>query len=64
MSNFKKDLGEILKKLFTVKSIVTFALIGVTCYCAITNNISLSGEFFAGIVGSVITYYFTKQENK
>ena len=58
----KEDIMEIIKKIINVKSIVTFALIAVVCYSVIVNKVVLSGEFFASIVGAIITYYFTRQE--
>jgi len=60
--NIKNDIMDIIKKIINVKSIVTFALTAVVCYSVIVNNIALSGEFFASIVGAVITYYFTRQD--
>lgn len=56
-------MKETLKNLLTVKSITTFALIGATVYLAIKGNIQLAPEFFASIVASVITYYFTKKSD-
>ncbi len=52
-----------IKKLLSVKSIVTFGLIGVTCYLAVVEKVELSSEFFAGVVMSVVTYYFTRKES-
>ncbi len=52
-----------LIKLIDVKTIVTFALIGTVCYLAISSRIRISEEFFAAIVTSVITYFFTKRAN-
>lgn len=51
-----------LTKLVEVKSVVTFALIGVTCYLAVVSKIALSAEFFASVVTAVITYYFTRKD--
>lgn len=52
-----------LMKILTVKSLVTFALIGVTCVLAIMSELKLSSEFFASIVTAVITYYFTRKDS-
>ena len=52
-----------LMKILTVKSLVTFALIGVTCVLAIMSKLQLSSEFFASIVTAVITYYFTRKDS-
>lgn len=57
-------MKEIAKKLLTVKSIVTFVLIGVTAYLAIASKVQIAPEFFASTVTAVITYYFTRKENK
>lgn len=56
-------MKEIVTKLLTVKSIVTFVLIGVTAYLAIVSKVEISPEFFASVVTAVITYYFTRKEN-
>ena len=56
-------MKEILKKLLTVKSIVTFIVISVTAYLAIAQRVGLSPEFFASVVTAVVTYYFTRREN-
>ncbi|MBR5286441.1 MAG: hypothetical protein IKU30_06025 [Clostridia bacterium] len=54
---------KIVEKLLTVKSIVTFILIGVTAYLAIVSRVEISPEFFASVVTAVITYYFTRKES-
>ena len=54
-------MKEKLAKLIDVKTIVTFALIAVVCYLAITSKLQLSAEFFASIVTAVITYFFTRK---
>ena len=54
---------EIIKRLVSVKSIVTFALIGVVSFLAIVERVEIDKQFFAGIVSSVVTYYFTRKEN-
>lgn len=55
-------MKDVWKKLLTVKSIVTFALIGVTSYLAVVQRVELAPEFFASVVSAVITYYFTRKE--
>lgn len=57
-------MKEKFSKLIELKSIVTMALIGCTCYLAIKSNFTIAPEFFASIVTAVITYYFTRKENK
>ena len=56
------NMGDHIKKLLTVKSLVTFALLGATVYLATAQRIQISPEFFASIVASVVTYYFTKKD--
>ena len=55
-------MKETWKKLLTVKSIVTFALIGATVYLAVTQSVQLAPEFFASVVTAVVTYYFTRKD--
>ena len=55
-------MKEIIKKLCTVKSIVTFGLIGATVYLAVRQNVQLAPEFFASVVTAVVTYYFTRKD--
>jgi hypothetical protein len=57
-------MKEKIAKLIELKSIVTMALIGCTCYLAIKSGFTIAPEFFASIVTAVITYYFTRKENK
>ena len=57
-------MKEKFSKLIELKSIVTMALIGCTCFLAIKSNFTIAPEFFASIVTAVITYYFTRKENK
>ena len=57
-------MKEKFSKLIELKSIVTMALIGCTCYLACKSNFTIAPEFFASIVTAVITYYFTRKENK
>lgn len=57
-------MKEKLAKLIELKSIVTMALIGCTCYLAIKSGFTIAPEFFASVVTAVITYYFTRKDNK
>ena len=54
-------MRERIAKLVDVKTFVTFALIGTTCYLAVRNNVQLSAEFVASIVTAVVTYFFTRK---
>lgn len=54
----KKALINLLK----VKSIMTLAVIIVFVVLAFTN--SISDELIASVITAVITYYFTKENNK
>lgn len=56
-------MREKFTKLLEVKTLVTFALIGTLCFLAITSSVRVSEEFFAAIVTSVITYFFTRRQN-
>lgn len=56
-------LRQKLAKLVELKSIVTMALIGCTCYLAIKSGFTIAPEFFASIVTAVITYYFTRKND-
>jgi hypothetical protein len=51
-----------LANLFKVKSIITLAIIGGVTYGFIVGTVP--SEAYCGFAGSVITYYFTKQEVK
>ena len=55
-------MGEIAKKLLTVKSIVTIALTIIFCMLALTDRIS--GEQFLMIFTTVIAFYFGTQSEK
>lgn len=58
--------GEILLKnianLFKVKTILSLAVIITTCILTFKGVVSV--EAFMAIAGSIITYYFTKKEDK
>ena len=53
-----KNLANLLK----VKTILSLAVIFTTCVLTFKNIISV--EAFMAIASSIITYYFTKKENK
>lgn len=55
-------MKERLSQLLDIKSLVTVALLAVVCIQAIRQDISLSSEFFASTIGSMITYYFTTKD--
>jgi hypothetical protein len=61
-----KEAGIVLLKnianLFKVKTILSLAVIFTTCILTFKNIISV--EAFMAIASSIITYYFTKKENK
>lgn len=56
-------MKDTIKSLLTVKSLVTFILIGATAYLAVKSQIQISPELFASIVTAVITYYFTRKND-
>lgn len=49
-------------ELLKVKSIITIVMIFTACYLALTDKVDIA--VFVGMVTSVITYYFTKKEDK
>ena len=49
-------------ELLKVKSIITIVMILTACYLALTGKVDIA--VFVGMVTSVITYYFTKKEDK
>lgn len=51
-----------IEKLLEVKSIITLAIIFTLCYMVITNCIEPAT--FTTIAGSVVTYYFTRKDDK
>lgn len=61
-----KEAGTTLLKnianLFKVKTILSLAVIFTTCILTFKNIISV--EAFMAIASAIITYYFTKNENK
>nr|WP_297279112.1 hypothetical protein [uncultured Butyricicoccus sp.] len=56
-------MKEKLMKLLDVKSLVTFALIGVVCVQAIRQNVQMPPEFVASTVTAIVTYYFTRKDD-
>ena len=57
-NNMLKNLANLIK----VKTIVTFAVVGVWCYHAITGNIDT--DYINNIVLMVIAFYFGTQVDK
>ena len=61
-----KEAGATLLKnianLFKVKTILSLAVIFTTCVLTFKNIISI--EAFMAIASAIITYYFTKKEDK
>ena len=55
-------MKEKLAKLLDVKSILTFALIGLVFLQTIRQNVSLPPEFVASIVTAIVTYYFPRKD--
>lgn len=55
-------MKDVLTKLLTVKSLVTFGLLGATVYLTIKQSTQISPEFFASVVSAVVTYYFTRKD--
>lgn len=51
-----------LANLFKVKTILSLAVIFTTCVLTFKNIISV--EAFMAIASAIITYYFTKKEDK
>ena len=56
-------MRERLAKLIDVKSLVTFGLVSVVCVLAIRQNVTMSSEFVASIVSSIVTYYFKRKDS-
>ena len=49
-------------KLVDLKSIISLALVGVTCFGFVVDKIS--PETFMGLTMAVVTYYFTRKDNQ
>jgi len=58
----KVKITERLAKLIDVKSLTTFALIGV--FCALSLRGRVTADQFMVIATAVITFYFAKRENR
>jgi len=54
----RKMITLVFVNLFKVKSLITLAVIGVTCYLAAIRYIPV--EVFTAFASAIITYYFTK----
>ena len=57
-----KKIGINIATLFKVKTILSLCVIITTCILTFKNIISV--EAFMAIASAIITYYFTKTENK
>ena len=53
-----------LAKLVEVKSLTTFALVGVLCYLAVKQNTPIPTELYTAVVSAVITYFFTRKNSQ
>lgn len=53
-------MKERLAKLLELKSLLSIAFCGTTCYLSIIGKIEM--ETFMAITMSIITYYFTRKE--
>lgn len=57
-----KLIGKNLANLLKVKTILSLAVIFTTCVLTFKNTISV--EAFMAIASAIVTYYFTKKEDK
>ena len=64
MTEKQGAIKEKLAKLVEVKSIVTFALVGVLCYLAVKQDTPIPTELYTAVVTAVITYFFTRKTDK
>lgn len=55
-------MKQVFINLFKVKSLMTIAVMLVFVILALRGN--MSDELIASVITAVITYYFTKKENK
>lgn len=53
-------MKEKFAKLVDVKSITTLAVVATLCGLAVRQNIVIPSEVFAGVISSIVTYFFTK----
>lgn len=58
MDTFIKNLANLIK----VKTVITFTIIAGVTYGFITGTVQ--SETYCAFAGSIITYYFTRQEEK
>ena len=57
-----KRITNAIVDLFKVKTILSLAVVGTTCYLAIVEKLELST--FIALASSIITYYFTREKDK
>jgi hypothetical protein len=55
-------MKERLSKLLELKSILSIAFCGTTCYLAVIGKISM--ETFMAVTMAIITYYFTRKTDE
>ena len=60
----KSIIKDKLAKLVEVKSITTFALVGVLCFLAVRQNTPIPTELYTAVVSAVVTYFFTRKNNE
>lgn len=60
----KSIIKDKLSKLVEVKSITTFALVGVLCFLAVRQNTPIPTELYTAVVSAVVTYFFTRKNNE
>ena len=58
----KENLSHALIELLKVKTLITLAIIGVMSYLAMTG--AIAPETFMTVGSAVVTYYFTRREDK
>lgn len=60
----KSIIKDKLAKLVEVKSITTFALVGVLCFLAVRQDTPIPTELYTAVVSAVVTYFFTRKNNE
>ena len=60
----KNIIRDKMSKLVEVKSITTFALVGVLCFLAVRQNTPIPTELYTAVVSAVVTYFFTRKNNE
>lgn len=60
MKDSIKKVVDNISNLIDVKTVVTFAVVGVTCWGFINDKVN--AETFLTLTSAVITYYFTRKE--